>query len=449
MLLKFYNQILQTDIDNEEANISPFEVERIRLIYKIAILNFIFSVLITLFLVFIYKNWYAILFGFSLALVFLIPALFIQRKLYFLSKLAFEAVMIISALSLAIFFGRASLAEFFSLFIPVRAFIFFNKIKSWLVLSASFIAFLLIELVYAYTTPIIPLHNPIFLTIAIAIIMLLIVYYLVFLFKTEMFEINELVYTKNQELEKIQKIVEEQNNSLTESNEKLNVLNIELQQFASMASHDMREPLRTISNFGSLVEKRTKDDPRSQEFLSFIISAAKRMNGLLDDLISYARAGVPKEEVKAINLNNILIIATQNLNRLLEENNGDIQVENLPNLVGHKTLFTQLFQNLISNGLKFHKTEVNPIISIKSQITSTHIILSFQDNGIGIEPQYLTKVFEPFLRLHAVGAFEGSGIGLATCKKIMDFYKGKIEIRSIYGEGTTFELWFPLQMLHE
>ena len=308
MLLKFYNQILQTDIDNEEANISPFEVERIRLIYKIAILNFIFSVLITLFLVFVYKSWHAILFGFSLALVFLIPALFIQRKLYFLSKLAFEAVMIISALSLAIFFGRASLAEFFSLFIPVRAFIFFNKIKSWLVLSASFIAFLLIELVYAYTTPIIPLHNPIFLTIAIAIIMLLIVYYLVFLFKTEMFEINELVYTKNQELEKVQKIVEEQNNSLVESNEKLNVLNIELQQFASMASHDMREPLRTISNFGSLVEKRTKDDPRSQEFLAFIISAAKRMNGLLDDLISYARAGVPKEEVKAINLNNISLI---------------------------------------------------------------------------------------------------------------------------------------------
>lgn len=440
--LKFF----EIEIDDNQVT-SIYEAKRLTMIHRVSLLNSILSFIITYILLFFYHNWVAFLYGNIIGIFVLIPSIFIYKKKYIGAKVAFEIVLTVLGLSLAFLFGRGSLAEFLPVFIPIRALLFFEKPKTWIVISLSIILLVIVELIYEYFTPILLIENPIYMTLAIGIIMTYVGYILVRMFKEEVLAVNDLVLKKNDELKHTYHLIEEKNKDLVDINEKLKVLNVDLQQFASMASHDMREPLRTISNFGSLLRKRSKGDETSQEFLDFIINAAKRMSGLLDDLIDYARAGIPKDEVRAVDLNNIVLMAQQNLNRLIVENQGSIETAELPTLIGHQTLFLQLFQNLISNGLKFHQKDIAPIVKISMALKNDFVVIQFSDNGIGIEEQFLKKVFEPFLRLHAVGVYEGSGIGLATCKKIMEFYQGQIEVNSTLGKGTTFELWLPKKML--
>lgn len=436
------------DIEIDEKRVSSFyDAKRITMIHKVSLLNSFFSFLITYLLLFFYQNWEAFFYGNIIAFIVLIPSVFVYKKHYAASKIVFELVLALLGLGLAFLFGKASLAEFLPIFIPIRALLFFKKPKTWLVMLLSFLLLLSIELIYYNFEPLLIIKNPMIMTVAIGAIMTFIGYFLIRMFKEEVLAINDLVLKKNKELEHTYRLIEEKNKDLVNVNEKLNVLNADLQQFASMASHDMREPLRTISNFGSLLRKRSKDDETSQEFLDFIVNAAKRMSGLLDDLIDYARAGIPKDEVRPVDLNDIVLMAQQNLNKLLQESHGAIETVKLPIIVGHQTLFLQLFQNVISNGLKFHQKDTAPIVRVHTEFKETFIVISISDNGIGIEEQFLKKVFEPFLRLHAVGVYEGSGIGLATCKKIMEFYQGRIEIKSALDKGTTFELWLPNNML--
>jgi PAS domain S-box-containing protein len=228
-----------------------------------------------------------------------------------------------------------------------------------------------------------------------------------------------------------------------EAESKLMDMNQELRQFASVASHDMKEPLRTISSFSTLLERKIPENKETKEFLYYIKDASKRMTRLLEDLISYARAGTSGGQMEEISLNDTLIIVKNNLYNLINNNQAIIEYENLPVVYGKQKHFLQLLQNLISNGIKYHRENVTPKIIIQCRPLHNGWEISIADNGIGMKEEYLKSIFDPFTRLHTRREFEGSGIGLAICKKIIDQYKGKISVRSEEGIGTAFYIQLP------
>lgn len=228
-----------------------------------------------------------------------------------------------------------------------------------------------------------------------------------------------------------------------EAESKLMDMNQELRQFASVASHDMKEPLRTISSFSTLLERKIPESKETKEFLYYIKDASNRMTRLLEDLISYARAGTTAGQMEEIGLNETLIVVRNNLYNLINNNHAVIESDDLPVIYGQQTHFLQLFQNLISNGIKYHREDVNPKIVVRCRPLHNGWEISIADNGIGMKEEYLKRIFEPFTRLHTRREFEGSGIGLAICKKIIDQYKGKISVRSEVGVGTTFYIQLP------
>ncbi len=214
--------------------------------------------------------------------------------------------------------------------------------------------------------------------------------------------------------------------------------NEELEQFASKAAHDLKEPLRMMSNFSGLLLKRYGDrlDESGNEFLEIIQDAAKRMNGLLVSMLEYARTGTQSDEIKAVDLNDVMLLVKSNLQLALEEKSGSIQFNNLPMVKATMNTMIQLFQNLISNSLKFN-TKENPLIEIDVKEKAHTYLISVKDNGIGIPEDQQKYVFELFHRANSKEKYDGSGIGLATCKRIVENLGGEISIQSTVGEGTT------------
>lgn len=231
-----------------------------------------------------------------------------------------------------------------------------------------------------------------------------------------------------------------------QSEQEMKEMNMELQSFASMASHDMKEPLRTISSFSNLLERKIQDRPDTHEYLFFIKDAAQRMSQLLDDLISYARAGKNMEETQLVDLNIVLLFVKNNLHNLIQRSNANIETDQLPMVEGHQTPYMQLFQNIISNGIKYQSEGVQPYIQIRCRETDKFYTISISDNGIGMGDEYLDKIFEPFTRLHSRQNYEGTGIGLAICRRITTRYGGQLRVESQIGEGTTFFLELPKKM---
>ena len=168
-----------------------------------------------------------------------------------------------------------------------------------------------------------------------------------------------------------------------------------------------------------------------------------RMNNLLDGLLKYATVGRGEQLLKPVNLNDSLIICQSNLRLLIAENQAEIISDELPTINGIPSLISQLFQNLISNALKFQKEDNTPKIIITSEEKEDEYIISIKDNGIGIKPEYKDRIFVIFQRLHARTEYEGTGIGLALCYKIMQRMGGKIWVESELGEGATFYFNFP------
>ncbi len=248
-----------------------------------------------------------------------------------------------------------------------------------------------------------------------------------------------------QEAVAVVKDITEQKNT----QEKLIAVNNELQQFASVASHDMKEPLRTISSFSALLARRMEENPSNKEFLDFIQDAAKRMTILLEDLITYARAGIEMQQTKTIDLNDVLLAVQNNLYSKIEQTDAQISCDTLPSIKGHFTPFVQLFQNILANAIKFQQADITPNIRISASALHDEFLISIADNGIGMDKAHINQIFEPFRRLHSRIEFEGSGIGLATCKKIIEQYKGDIWVESEKGKGTTFYITLPLEMIVE
>jgi len=223
--------------------------------------------------------------------------------------------------------------------------------------------------------------------------------------------------------------------------------NEELKMFASKASHDMKEPLRMISSYSHLLKRKykVKLDDDALYFLNTIEDASGRMNRLLTDLLNYTLAGINKTAKEMICLNEICTNVQANLQLVVKEKEAIIEVAELPTIDGYQTDMTQLFQNLISNALKFC-TRRRPHIRVEAKELDGEWQIAVHDNGIGISEEDKTRIFELLIRLHSKEEFEGTGIGLATCKKIVEQYKGKIWIESQLGVGTSFFFTLPIEI---
>ncbi len=226
--------------------------------------------------------------------------------------------------------------------------------------------------------------------------------------------------------------------------------NNELELFAGKAAHDMKEPMRMMSSFSSLLSRQYNDqlDEKGREFLEHIHSGARRMEQLLSDMLKFAKSGANPEEAILVDLKDTLHIVKANLHVAIKEANAEIHAESLPVVHATHTTMIQLFQNIIANALKFRKPETPSIIKIKSEPYDDHFCkISIADNGIGIRKGQEEKVFVIFQRLNAKHEYEGSGIGLSTCKKIVECFGGKIWLSSVEGEGTTFSFLLPKTVL--
>jgi len=240
------------------------------------------------------------------------------------------------------------------------------------------------------------------------------------------------------------------NADVTEEKElqsKLIQINQELEQFAYIASHDLQEPLRKIIAFGNLLkEKGVSLDQESKDYIERMKKASERMQRLIEDLLTYSRLGRGSQEMKPVNMNEVLSNVLSDMELNIEKRGAKIEKENFPTIMANEIQIQQLFQNLLSNSLKYSKKDVPPRIFIKSKVLDGDVVeFTVEDNGIGFDEKYAERIFVPFQRLHHWNEYEGTGVGLAICKKIVELNKGTIKVKSKEGEGSTFIIQLPIQ----
>ena len=229
-----------------------------------------------------------------------------------------------------------------------------------------------------------------------------------------------------------------QSDQIGRQNDELRRANEDLRQFAYIASHDLKEPLRMIGSYTQLIERMYGSEEGSADYFGYVREGVTRMNRLLDALLRYATIGNTEIERDVVDLNLIVEICMFNLKVRIEETGASVSSEPLPTVRGEQSLLIQLFQNLISNALKFMPEDRTPVVSITAEEVEGFYRLHLTDNGIGIAPEYQDRIFEIFQRLHARSKFEGTGIGLAICQRIVEKHGGEIWLTSSPGEGTTF-----------
>ncbi len=225
---------------------------------------------------------------------------------------------------------------------------------------------------------------------------------------------------------------------------RLETSNRELEQFAYVASHDLQEPLRNITNYVSLIEKWAKNNltDETRQFLTIVVKSADRMKILISELLHFSRIG-RNRAIEKVDCNEALKEVLSDMDFAIRENKAIIHADNLPFIEGNKTDIKQVFQNLVSNALKFKNNVATPEIHIRCEEKNKKWEFSVSDNGIGIDEEYVNKIFLIFQRLHTEKEYPGTGIGLATCKKIIELYEGDIWVNSSPGSGSTFYFTIP------
>ncbi len=274
---------------------------------------------------------------------------------------------------------------------------------------------------------------------------------------TDRKEAEQQVVQVNQELQelngKLENMVEERTDALQQANLELNRSNQELQDFAYVASHDLQEPLRKIQAFGNLLEEEYGDKIEDgKPYLDRMRNAAGRMRVLIEDLLTFSRVTTKALPFSTIDLNLIARETVDDLEARIQSTGGRVEVSELPKLEADPRQMHQLFQNLIANALKFHKPDELPVVRVEAEIKEYGgeefegpvCVLTVADNGIGFDEKYLDRIFTVFQRLHGKSEYEGTGIGLAVVRKIVERHGGTITAHSQIGEGATFIVTLPL-----
>ncbi len=234
---------------------------------------------------------------------------------------------------------------------------------------------------------------------------------------------------------------------LSEYSDELTRSNKELEDFAYVASHDLQEPLRKIQAFGNLLLGEYGDELgiEGADYLKRMHSAANRMSTLIQDLLTFSRVTRKERGRQEVDLNDVLADVMSDLETRVNETGAKIKVGNLPTVSSDPTHMRQLFQNLIGNAIKFHRTDVTPSVEVKARAKKGGSEITITDNGIGFDEKYLDRIFSVFQRLHERSSYEGTGIGLAVCRKIVERYDGTITAVSTKGKGSTFIVWLPVK----
>lgn len=256
-------------------------------------------------------------------------------------------------------------------------------------------------------------------------------------------ELKELELNQKKELEKINKSLEKQ---VAKRTKYLSIKNKELQEYAYIVAHDLKEPIRSIVSFTQLLERKIKPklNDEEKELLKFIKNSGTDMGNLVNALLKYSTVNIDYNQLPENDMNEIINLVIQNINYSLVVSNAEINLNSLPKKVKcDKTKIVQLFQNLISNAIKFRKKDENLIIEIDHKPQDEYHLFSIKDNGIGIEKEYHDKIFKLFNRLNKNENYEGTGIGLSISKKIIEQHGGEIWIESDKGQGTTFFFTLP------
>jgi PAS domain S-box-containing protein len=234
--------------------------------------------------------------------------------------------------------------------------------------------------------------------------------------------------------------------------------NRELEEFASVASHDLQEPLRKIQTFGDRLQSKCAADlgEQGREFLERMLSSAARMRSLIDDLLTYSRISTRTLPFTAVDLNVVTREVVSDLEGRLHQTGGRVEAGSLPTLEADALQMRQLLQNLVSNGLKFHRPGEPPVVRVEAEVlpgdegeAGPRVRLAVGDNGIGFEEVYLDRIFTMFQRLHGRTEYDGTGVGLAICRKIVERHHGHITARSAPGQGATFLVTLPLRQQKE
>jgi signal transduction histidine kinase len=241
------------------------------------------------------------------------------------------------------------------------------------------------------------------------------------------------------EIERNAAEIAEAHDRLTEQAEELRRSNRDLEQFAYVASHDLQEPLRKVASFTQLLQKRYGGqlDDRADQYIGFAVDGAKRMQQLIQDLLGFSRVGRLGGELADVPLDAVLTAALDNLDELVADSGAVITHNPLPVVRGERPLLVQLLQNLIGNAVKFRDPDRPPTVHLSARRMGDSWQLECRDNGIGIDPQYAERVFVIFQRLHPKEVYEGTGIGLALCKKIVEYHGGRIWLGEHEGPGTS------------
>ena len=232
---------------------------------------------------------------------------------------------------------------------------------------------------------------------------------------------------------------------LKQKMEQIGHSNAEQEQFAYVVSHDLQEPLRMVTSYTQLLARRYHDklDADANDFIAYAVDGAERMRVLLNDLLDYSRVGTRGKPFKPTDYEEVLHQAITNLKVTIEESGAVVTHDYLPTLMANEGQLVQLFQNLIGNAVKFCNQEP-PRIHVSAETRSNTWLFSVRDNGIGIDPQHVQRIFEIFKRLHTREEYPGTGMGLAICKKIVEWHAGHIWVQSQPGQGSTFYFTIPV-----
>ena len=252
--------------------------------------------------------------------------------------------------------------------------------------------------------------------------------------------------------------VNELNKQLLDNIHQLESINKELDRFAYMASHDLQEPLRKIRIFSERISMKYSSelDEEGKAYIHKMQVACERMQNLINDILAFSKLNVEKEVMVPSDINSIIDEVLIDMEQEIQEKNAIVEVDRIPKLTVHPRLIKPLFQNLISNSLKYSRKEVAPVVKISAKLdeplkspdlnqTGKFCRINVEDNGVGFEQEYADQVFTMFKRLHIGSEYQGTGIGLAICKKIVEQHKGFISVKSAVNEGSTFIISLPVE----